>query len=182
MEPEVVDLGRSRFDLGVTVSEEAAGLGVSVEYATDVFDRWRVEGLVAHFERVLWALVDDVAVRVSQVELLSSGERAELVAAGCGRVLEVAGQPLHVVVAQRAAAVPDAVAVVFEGRECRTGSWIVGLSSWPGCCAGGGSAQARWWGWRWSAARTWWWRCWRCSRRAPPTRCWICGIHPSVWR
>jgi amino acid adenylation domain-containing protein len=117
VEPEVVDLGRSRFDLGVTVSEEVEGLGVSVEYATDVFDRWRVEGLVAHFERVLWALVDDVSVRVSQVELLSPGERAELVEAGCGRAVEVRARPLHVVVGERAAAVPDAVAVVFEGRE-----------------------------------------------------------------
>jgi len=124
VEPVPVDPGRSRFDLSVTVTDEVDRLGISVEYSTEVFDRWRVEALVSHLRRVCEAMVADASARVSQLALLSAAESDELVAAGCGRVAEFRREPVHVVVAERAARDPQALAAVFAGQRTSYGELV----------------------------------------------------------
>ncbi|HEX5495961.1 MAG TPA: amino acid adenylation domain-containing protein, partial [Mycobacteriales bacterium] len=51
--------GTSRFDLTVNVSESPGELSVAAEYASDLFDRDRVERMLDHLERLLAAVVAD---------------------------------------------------------------------------------------------------------------------------
>ncbi|MFI9387493.1 amino acid adenylation domain-containing protein [Kutzneria sp. NPDC052558] len=112
---------RSRFDLSVTFTDSSRGLSASMEYSTELFDAWRMEQLGRHLSRVLAAVVDDPSVRLSEVQLVTADERAELLTAGIGPHDELRAAPVHVIVAEQAAATPDAVAVMFEGGELTYG-------------------------------------------------------------
>ncbi|MEO3822129.1 amino acid adenylation domain-containing protein, partial [Plantactinospora sp. B24E8] len=114
-------LERSRFDLSCTFTEFDDELRVQVEYATDLFDRWRVEGLVGHVWRVLERVVGDGGVRVSEVSLVSGGEWEELLGVGCGPGLDYRRVPVHVVFGEVAGRFPGGVAAVFGGRELTYG-------------------------------------------------------------
>src|SRR5205085_3867763 len=124
LETEVVpiDPGTSRFDVAINTYEGPSGLTFRVEYSTDLFDAARIERLLQQIERVIRAVVLDDGLRLSELPLLSEEER-ELVLEGWGRGAE-ADQPqvpVHVQVAERAAAQPGAVAARSEGRELTYG-------------------------------------------------------------
>ncbi|MBO4164715.1 non-ribosomal peptide synthetase [Micromonospora antibiotica] len=111
----------SRFDLSLTFAESATELRVSAEYSTELFARWRIEQLLTHIERVLTGAAADPGIRVSEIDLLSADDRAELMRLGHGPDDAVRSDPVHVLVAERAAAAPDSVAAVFEGVELTYG-------------------------------------------------------------
>jgi amino acid adenylation domain-containing protein len=68
-------LGTARFDLALDVTDHAAGdLGISVEYATDLFDDGFVRGLGRHFVRVIEQMVSSVTARLSDLEIVSADE------------------------------------------------------------------------------------------------------------
>lgn len=111
----------SRFDLAVNFLDSPAGIEVAVEYATDLFDRWRIEGLIEHIETVLAAAVADPQRRLSQLSLLTPAARQELLAAGRGEPADYSQAPVHVDIAAVAAQRPDAVAAVCRGVELTYG-------------------------------------------------------------
>ncbi|MFF1946990.1 amino acid adenylation domain-containing protein, partial [Rhodococcus qingshengii] len=79
-----VDAGSvsAKFDLSVTVVESfddagaAAGMAVSLTYATDLFDESTVASFAERFGRILTAAAEDSSVYVGDVELLDSVERS----------------------------------------------------------------------------------------------------------
>src|SRR5262249_19149133 len=89
-------------------------LSLDAEYSTELFDRWRVEQLLAHLERVLRAAAADPSTPLSRFPLLSASDSAELLSTGIGPLDPLRTEPIHRLVAERAAATPDAAAVVFE--------------------------------------------------------------------
>jgi amino acid adenylation domain-containing protein len=111
----------SRFDLSLTFVDAADGFRASVEYSTALFDRHRVERMVGHVEQVLSAAVRDPSRRVSELPLLTPVEQEELLAAGYGPHEPFRRDPVHVLVAERAAAAPEDVAAVFEGNSLSYG-------------------------------------------------------------
>jgi len=121
VESLVPTVTRSRFDLALTFVETADRLTLRIEYATDLFDAWRVEQLARHLERTLRAAVADPSVRLSEVPLLSETERHELLQAGRGAEEPVRMDPVHVLIGERARSAPDAVAAVFEGQQLSYG-------------------------------------------------------------
>jgi amino acid adenylation domain-containing protein len=108
---------RSRFDLSVTFTELEHELAVSVEYSTELFDRSRVQRMIDQLERVLSAVLADPSLRLSELPLLSDGEREQLLAAGRGPERPYRADPAHVVIAEVAARTPQAVAAVFEDQQ-----------------------------------------------------------------
>ncbi|MEU7086952.1 non-ribosomal peptide synthetase [Streptomyces achromogenes] len=116
-----VRMGSSRFDLAFQVTDRGeAGLAVWIEYATDLFDRDRMERLVAHFRSVLTEAVAEPATPVSAFEVLTAEER-DLVLHGWNprpAPADPAGPALlHELVAAHAAERPAAPAMRFAGRE-----------------------------------------------------------------
>ncbi|MFE9339426.1 amino acid adenylation domain-containing protein, partial [Streptomyces sp. NPDC007063] len=78
--PEDVGIGRSRFDMLLSLAERSGERGVTgtVEYSTRLFDRGSVEGLLARWVRLLEQVVADPSLSVGGVELLSGEERERL--------------------------------------------------------------------------------------------------------
>ncbi|MFJ9770755.1 amino acid adenylation domain-containing protein [Kitasatospora sp. NPDC101157] len=124
VEAEFENIGwnASKFDLALVVAERRddrdapGGLGCSLEYAADLFDRSTAERLLGCVAQVLASVAADPEVRVSGVELLSAADRRELAAWN---------ETDHPVVTDTLAALfeaqversPEAVAVVFEDEE-----------------------------------------------------------------
>ncbi|MQY12842.1 Dimodular nonribosomal peptide synthase [Streptomyces sp. RB5] len=127
VEPLDVTAVHSRFDLGVTLVEQAdGGLEALLEYSTDLFARSRIERLAAHFHRLLEQAVAHPERRIADFDPLGERERR--------RVLEEwnpapvirpeDGLLLHELVARQAAERPGATAVRFAGREVSYGELV----------------------------------------------------------
>lgn len=112
---------RPIFDLVVDFFQRLESLHVRVAYATDLFDRWRIEALLRHVEHVLTAAVEDISTPLSRIPLLTDDERAELLAAGRGEPVRYPDEPMHVTVAKVAENDPRAVAAVCRGDELTYG-------------------------------------------------------------
>ncbi|MGW6946413.1 amino acid adenylation domain-containing protein, partial [Streptomyces xanthophaeus] len=113
-----VDPGVTKFDLDITFADSAHGedLELEVFYSRALFDPLTVETFA---DRLLRALAEAVAapeVRVSQWELRDAGERAQLERWN-DTARPVPAQSVVEVFAERAAASPDAVAVVAGGER-----------------------------------------------------------------
>ncbi|MEO8443557.1 MAG: amino acid adenylation domain-containing protein [Gammaproteobacteria bacterium] len=68
----------ARFDLTLTLREEADGLHAGFEYCTDLFDAETIERLAGHFRVLLHALVADPDQPVDRLPLLTDGDRQQL--------------------------------------------------------------------------------------------------------
>ncbi|MEK2479516.1 amino acid adenylation domain-containing protein [Streptomyces noursei] len=66
--------GAARFDLAVDVTDLREELEVSLEFATDLFDRSSVERLGRHLVRVLEQMAAEPAARLSRLRLLAEEE------------------------------------------------------------------------------------------------------------
>ncbi|MFY1702252.1 condensation domain-containing protein [Micromonospora sp. WMMA1923] len=72
----------SRFDMAINLIDTGDGLRANVEYASDLFDRWRIEALLGHLETVLRGAAADPDRRLSQLALVTGAEAEQLLAAG----------------------------------------------------------------------------------------------------
>lgn len=102
----------SRLDLTVAVHESPAGLGGLVDYNTDLFDQVTIDRFVDRFRSVLSALAARSHVRLSAVELTGPAERHDLAAWNATDRAYPDGVGLHDLVGARAAADPDAPALL----------------------------------------------------------------------
>ena len=147
------DTQAARFDLVFYLRDlwseagEPAGIGVGVEFRTDVFDAASIEALIGRLQRVLEALTADPTRRLSWVDVLDAGEHAWLEAVGNRAVLTAPASPgvsVPVLFAAQVARTPEAVAVSCAGRSMtyraldeaanRLAHWLVGRGVGPGRC------------------------------------------------
>ncbi|HLJ99327.1 MAG TPA: amino acid adenylation domain-containing protein [Streptosporangiaceae bacterium] len=144
----------ARFDIAINVLETDTSVTVQLEYASDLFDRWRMAGLAGHLEAVLGAVAADPGLRVSQVGLLSGAERERVLSGWQGEVRGYRRELVHALVAGQAAVTPDGVAVVFGGEslsyaelERRAGvvaGLLRGLGAGPGDVVGVALERGLW--------------------------------------
>jgi amino acid adenylation domain-containing protein len=111
----------ARFDLSMNFFESTDQLRVGIEYSTDMFDAWRIEAMARHLQTVLTTVTKSPELRLSEIELLSEEEQRELIELGKGELVPYEQEPLHVGFANRAAANPDALAVVCKDVEISYG-------------------------------------------------------------
>jgi amino acid adenylation domain-containing protein/non-ribosomal peptide synthase protein (TIGR01720 family) len=105
----------AKFDLDMTVSEDAAGLTFALEYATDLFDGPTIERMLAHLGTLLRSVVETPGKRLWELPLLPSEERQKLLAAA-SRTFPV-DAPVHAIFERQVDRTPDAPAVTFEGTS-----------------------------------------------------------------
>ncbi|HEY0783876.1 MAG TPA: condensation domain-containing protein, partial [Thermoanaerobaculia bacterium] len=105
--------GVAKFDLTWTVAEGASGLGSSLEFSTDLFDRATIARWASHLERLLAAVVDDPALPLSRLPLLSAAERQQAIALAAGAEISTDehGATLWELFLAQASRTPDALAV-----------------------------------------------------------------------
>ncbi|MBE9159372.1 amino acid adenylation domain-containing protein [Nodosilinea sp. LEGE 06152] len=148
LEPAPLESASTRFDLEVHLWESAHGLkslwrsqdGLSgfISYSTDLFDRDRIARLVSHFQTLLEGIVANPDARLSDLPLLTSEERQQILydwsigrsplapldKGEIGSAAEVSyqGQPgkkpvyFHHTVEAHAKQAPDAIALVTEAQ------------------------------------------------------------------
>jgi amino acid adenylation domain-containing protein len=78
IEPLAAEDWRVRFDLEVYAVERNAQLEIGWVYNVDLFDRWRIEQMAAHYERLLASAVQDPEQLVCNLGTLSACEMQQL--------------------------------------------------------------------------------------------------------
>ena len=114
---EHVDTGTAKFDLTVALAETPEGLTGRIEYNTDIFEVRTIERLERHFLALLAGMVDGPERRVSTLELLTPGERRELLFDWNDTATEYPREScLHQLFERQVERAPGAVAVVDGGQ------------------------------------------------------------------
>ncbi|GAB2814880.1 hypothetical protein GCM10027073_53430 [Streptomyces chlorus] len=107
----------SKMDLTLFFKETDEGLKITAEYATDLFDKVRVERLLTHFETLLTSVTAAPLAPVEELELLTAAERALVLtdfnATDTGYETDTTVQRLF---EQQAARTPERTATVDEHR------------------------------------------------------------------
>ncbi|MFF4418565.1 amino acid adenylation domain-containing protein [Streptosporangium sp. NPDC001559] len=105
-------LSGAKCDLLFGLSEGPSGIHGVLQYATDLFDPGTAESIAGWLTRLLEAVAADPDVRIGQVELLTAGERRALAEKGDATAAPLPYGDLARLFEARAAANPDAEAVV----------------------------------------------------------------------
>ena len=108
---------RVRTDLEVHAWERDGGIEISWLYNRDLFDRWRMEQMAGHYERVLEAVVANPVQVIGSLELLSSEERRQILEEWNDTKREVPVATLPVLFEEQVERTPGAVAVVYEEQS-----------------------------------------------------------------
>jgi amino acid adenylation domain-containing protein len=115
-----VDGGTAKFDLTLSMQEEAEGLRGSLEYNTDLFDAVTVERMLIHFQVLLEGIVADSERRISELPLLNEAERQQLLVEWNDTARDYPNDKcIHDLFEVQVENTPDAVAVVFEDHQLR---------------------------------------------------------------
>jgi mycobactin peptide synthetase MbtE len=103
--------------LMVEVPGADGGALIEAEYLVEVLDRGLVEQLLRHYAVLLDNALANPDAALSACGLLSEADGEWLRRVSCGQDFATPAATLPALVAQRAARSPDAVAVVYEGRQ-----------------------------------------------------------------
>lgn len=106
----------AKFDLTLLIRESLDDWSCCIEYNTDLFDTQTIDRLVTHFQTLLKVAVAQPELRLSEVPLLSTAERQQLLVEW--NATEATGFEhtcVHELFEKQARRTPDACAVFFEG-------------------------------------------------------------------
>ncbi|HDQ71431.1 MAG TPA: amino acid adenylation domain-containing protein, partial [Chloroflexi bacterium] len=104
----------AKFDLTMSVEDVAEDLIVAIEYNTDLFAPSTIERMLDHFRVLLEGAVADPGRQVSELPLLTDGERRQLVEAWSGVHPDYPREScVHEIFKAQAARTPDAIALAF---------------------------------------------------------------------
>ncbi|HYO14551.1 MAG TPA: amino acid adenylation domain-containing protein, partial [Thermoanaerobaculia bacterium] len=105
------------FDLALVIAETARGLTGTLTYSLDLFDGTTAVRMAGHLRTLLAAAAADPGRRLSELDLLTPAEQAQLQEWSQTRMPVATGRLVHEQVAEQAARTPETAAVVFgEGR------------------------------------------------------------------
>jgi non-ribosomal peptide synthetase component F len=112
----------AKYDLSLYMWDEPRGLAARLEYNTDLFDSASMKRMLIHLETLLQAIIRDPEQRLSDLALLSDGERAQIVVEWNDTERELPpGRLVHELFEAQAMRSPDRVALVFEGSQMTYG-------------------------------------------------------------
>ncbi|MFI8191819.1 amino acid adenylation domain-containing protein [Streptomyces sp. NPDC085946] len=136
--------GTAKFDLFLNLVERhsadgtPAGLDGHVEYAADLFEPETVRTLFDRFARLLAEAAADPDRPVDRIDLLTSEERARLLAAGAPGTADLPEATVTGLFARQAGATPSAVAVSADGRDLTYADLDARADRWARALAGHG--------------------------------------------
>jgi amino acid adenylation domain-containing protein len=113
--PVAVDSGTAKFDLWMPLVETPKGLQGVIQYSTDLFEAGTINRMIGHIHHLLAAAMSSPGP-ISTLSLLSAAERRQLLEEFRPGEHH---QCLHQLFAYHARRTPEAVAVVWRGRELR---------------------------------------------------------------
>ena len=108
------------FDWTLLVGEAGEGLGVTVEYNTDLFDAATIARMLGHFQTLLKGIVAAPEQHVSALPLLTEAEWQQLLVEWNDTAADYPqDRCVHQIFEARVERTPDAVAVVFPSTRLR---------------------------------------------------------------
>ncbi|MEO7327815.1 MAG: amino acid adenylation domain-containing protein, partial [Minicystis sp.] len=110
----------AKFDLMLAMVERSAGLGGSIEYATDLFEQETIERMLTHLQTLLQSIVADPTKKVKALAILPEAERQTLL--GDWNQTKTAyprEASIQDVFETQVDETPEAVALSFGGGELR---------------------------------------------------------------
>ena len=115
------DPGAAQFDLTIEVIERPEGLSCLAIYSTDLFEAETVRRLLGHYQTFLEGAVRDPDSRLSALPILTESERRQLLVEWNQTQKGYPQKCMHELFEEQAARTPEAVAVLFEGRQLTYG-------------------------------------------------------------
>lgn len=117
VQPATLETRTAKFDLFFNmIPDRSGGVGVRLEYATDLFDRETVEALADRFVRVLRQLVADSGRRVGGIDVLDAAERDRLLTHYNDSATAMSELTIPELFEGQVARTPNAPAIVCDGR------------------------------------------------------------------
>ena len=112
-----LDLDVSPYDLTLLMQEKQGGLEATLEYKTELFAAHTIDRMLGHFRTLLEGVVENPDARVSELPLLTTAERRQLMIEFNPRPVDFPRDAcLHQLFEEQAAKTPDAPAVRFGSQ------------------------------------------------------------------
>ena len=122
IEEAPLELRAVRVDLEFHLFEEHGGIRGRVLFARDLFEAESVARMTRHYTRLIESALAEPAARISELSLLDSGERRELVLdKNRTQAAYDEGRCIHELIEDRAREAPARVAVELDGMELSYG-------------------------------------------------------------
>lgn len=108
-----LDLGISRFDLALTLSDKSEGVLAKLQYNTDLFEPATIARMLGHFKSLLAGVVKNPDEHISHLPLLTEAERhLQLVEWNATAAPFSDDKCIHQLFEEQVARTPDAIALV----------------------------------------------------------------------
>jgi amino acid adenylation domain-containing protein len=116
--PWVLENNEGRFELTLFLKPSNNGLIGNWVYNTDLFDAETIQRLNGHFQTLLESIIDNPEQPISQLPLLTTDERQQLLVEWNNTQTEYPQDKcIHQLFENQVERTPDAVAVVFENQQ-----------------------------------------------------------------
>ncbi|HEY3323603.1 MAG TPA: amino acid adenylation domain-containing protein [Planctomycetota bacterium] len=133
LSPQDVPWTSAKHDLTMFVAENGA-LKASIEYNTDLFDAPHIGRMLLHFRNLLEGVAANPQHRISELPLLDSAEKAELVQGWNQTRTEYAREKcVHQIFEEQSARTPHATALVFGEQSLTYGALNVRANQLARC-------------------------------------------------
>ncbi len=144
-----LDLDVSPYELTLLMQEKDGGLEATLEYKTELFSAETIDRMLQHYQTLLEGVAENLDTRVSELPLLTSAERRQLLVEFNPRPMDFARDKcLHELFEAQAARTPQAPAVRFGSQvltygelneranqlACHLGSLEVDIETPVGIC------------------------------------------------
>src|SRR5262249_21652369 len=129
-------------DLNLSLREEKGEIFGALGYSRDLYERETIRRIARLYEKAVAEVVRDAGRPIQEIELLSDGEKRQLIEEW-NRTERDVGDPrlLHELISEQAWLTPERIAVVAEGlvmsygelnqRASRLGNYLQGLGVGP---------------------------------------------------
>ena len=117
LKPINVHNGTSKFDLQLSLEETNGGLGGFLEFNTDLFDESTAARMLGHFQTLLEAIVENPALKISTLPLLTTVEQKQFSAWTDTSLNFPREKCVHELFESQATQTPDTVAVTCGDKQ-----------------------------------------------------------------
>jgi amino acid adenylation domain-containing protein len=115
---ETYDNNTAKFDLSIDLREVNEGILMSIEYATDLFDRASIERMGHHYEQLLKSILNNHDQKIISLTLLNDAEKQQVVTTFNNTAVEYpAIATVTDLFEAQATLTPDAIAVAFNDHS-----------------------------------------------------------------
>jgi amino acid adenylation domain-containing protein len=118
LQPIALDSGTAKFDLSLSMAEQADGLAGTIAYNTDLFDHTTIARMLDHFHMLLAGIAADPDQTIGRLPLLTNAEQQQLLIDWNRSDVDYPpAAAVHQLIEAQAARTPNATAIVFEDQS-----------------------------------------------------------------